>query len=163
MTVIIKRYEFAFLNILSKIQWDVLHQKNATTNGFINKIITPQRTRSNTIGRRSTRVLMTRRAFPLWLERQTSTVLSFVMFSYQFSSVICLFSQCIKVKLMLYYFYTYFLFCTIFFSKSKETPTWCNTVQVLFLQSHSIQFIQFHLTYTMIHGSTKLQFIFFSV
>ena len=64
---------------------------------FINKIRmlqrtqTLQRTRRNTIGRRSTRVRMTCRAFPLWLERQSSSLLSFVRFSHQFSSVSCLF------------------------------------------------------------------------
>jgi hypothetical protein len=42
--------------------------------------------------RRSTRVRKTYRAFPLWLERQSSSLLSFVRFSYQFSSVICLFA-----------------------------------------------------------------------
>jgi len=49
-----------------------------------------QRTRMNTIGQRSTRVRMTCRAFPLRLERQSSSMLSFVRFSYQFSSVISL-------------------------------------------------------------------------
>jgi len=64
---------------------------------FINKIRMlqrtqmPQQTRRNTIGRRNTRVRMTCRAFPLWLERQSSSLSSFVMFSYQFSSFICLF------------------------------------------------------------------------
>jgi hypothetical protein len=57
-----------------------------------------QRTLRNPIGRRSTRVCMTCRAFSLWLERQSSSLLSFVRFSYQFSSVVCLFVQCIKVK-----------------------------------------------------------------
>ena len=56
---------------------------------FINKIRMLQRTRRNTIGRRSTRVRVTCRAFPLWFQRQSSSLLSFVGFSYQFSSVIC--------------------------------------------------------------------------
>ena len=66
---------------------------------FINKIRLVQRIQmlqragSNTIGRRSTRVLMTCRAFPLWLERQSSSLLSFVRFSYQFSSLMCAFSS----------------------------------------------------------------------
>jgi len=57
---------------------------------FINKIRMLQRTqmlqwaRRNTIGRRSRRVCMTCRAFSLWLERQLSSLLSFVRFSYQF-------------------------------------------------------------------------------
>jgi hypothetical protein len=55
-------------------------------------------TRRNTTSRRITRVRITCRAFPLWLERQSPYLLSFVRFSYQFSSVICLFVQCIKVK-----------------------------------------------------------------
>ena len=50
---------------------------------------------------------------------------------------------------------------------SNETPTWCHTVQVLFLQSHSAEIkpaqccikLVFHLTYTMMHGSTKLKFV----
>jgi len=58
----------------------------------INKIRMLQRTRRNNIGRRSTRVRMTCRSFPLRLERQSSSLLSFVSFSYQFSSVICLFA-----------------------------------------------------------------------
>jgi len=49
-----------------------------------------QRTGRNTIGRRNTRMRMTCRAFPLWLELQSSSLLSFVRFSYQFSSVISL-------------------------------------------------------------------------
>jgi len=60
---------------------------------FINKIRMLQqthmlqRTRRNTIGRRSTRVRMTCQAFPLSLERQSSSLLLFVSFSNQFSSV----------------------------------------------------------------------------
>ena len=51
-----------------------------------------QRTRWNTIGRRTTHVHMMCQAFPLrLLEHQSSPLLSFVRFSYQFSSVICLF------------------------------------------------------------------------
>ena len=62
---------------------------------FINKIRMLQRTqmlqrtRRNTIGRCSTRVRMTCQAFPLWLERQSSSLLSFVRFDYQFISVTC--------------------------------------------------------------------------
>jgi len=84
---------------------------------FINQIRTLRRKWRNTIGRRSTRVRMTCRAFPLWLERRSSSLLSFVRFCYQFSSVICLFVQCIKLnKSILYYFYTYiFLFYITFF------------------------------------------------
>ena len=75
-----------------------------------------QRTRRNTIGRRSTRVPMTSGAFPLWLERQSSSLLSFVRFSYQFSSVICLFVQSIKVNRIIIMFNLYFLFYVTFLS-----------------------------------------------
>jgi hypothetical protein len=60
-----------------------------------------QRTRRDTVGRRSTRVRMTCRSFPIWLERQSSSLLSFVSFSDQFSSVICFSNwnvQRLKVK-----------------------------------------------------------------
>jgi len=65
---------------------------------FINKIRMLQRTqmlqrtRKNTIGRRNMRVRMMCRAFPLLLGRQSSSLLSFVRLSYQFSSVSCLFA-----------------------------------------------------------------------
>jgi hypothetical protein len=100
----------------------MLQRTNATTNDattnecynermlqrtvFINKVRMIQRTqmlqqtRRNNIGRRSTRVRITCLAFPLRLERQSSSFLSFVRFSYQFSSVTCLFVRCIKVKLI---------------------------------------------------------------
>ena len=64
----------------------------------INKTRMPNRTRRNIISWHSTHVRMIFWAFPLWLERQSSTLLSFVRFSYQFSSVVCLFVQGIKVK-----------------------------------------------------------------
>ena len=82
---------------------------------FINKVRMLQWTRRNSIGWRSTRVRMTCRAFPLWLDRQSSS-LSFVKFSYQFSSLICLFVQCIKVKWIYFILFThlYFWFCIIF-------------------------------------------------
>jgi len=63
---------------------------DSTTNEYeqrtaiINKIRMLQRTRRNTIGRRNMRLHKTSRAFPLWLERQSSFLLSFVRFSYQF-------------------------------------------------------------------------------
>jgi len=53
-------------------------RKKIQRNIFINKFRLLQRTQMlqqtwrNTIGRRSTRVRMTCRAFPLWLERQSS-------------------------------------------------------------------------------------------
>jgi hypothetical protein len=59
---------------------------------FINKIRMLQRKRRNTIGRRSMRVRMTCRAFPLCLERQSSSLLSFVRFSYQFSCYLLIFA-----------------------------------------------------------------------
>ena len=63
-----------------------------------------QRKRRNTISRRSTRVRITCRAFPLWLDRQSSSLLSFVRFTYQFSSVICLFAL-LAVKIRVYIFH----------------------------------------------------------
>jgi hypothetical protein len=57
---------------------------------FINKIRMLQRTRRNTTGQRRMCVGMTCQAFLLWLERQSSSLLSFVRFCYQFSSVSCL-------------------------------------------------------------------------
>jgi hypothetical protein len=61
---------------------------------FINKISMLQRTqiyneRGGILSADVARASMTFRDFPLWLERQTSSLLSFVRFSYQFSSVIC--------------------------------------------------------------------------
>jgi len=67
-----------------EIQWRVLQRTMLQRTVFINKIRMLQRTRRNTIGRRSTRVRMTCRSFPLWLECQSSSLLSFVRFSYQF-------------------------------------------------------------------------------
>jgi len=64
-----------------------------------------QRTRKNTVGRRSTRVRMTCRAFPLWLESQSSSFLSFVRFSYHFSSVIYLLAP-LAVKIFLFLNYS---------------------------------------------------------
>ena len=55
---------------------------------FINKIRMLQRKRRNTIGRRNTRVRMTCLVFPPWLERQSSSLLSCVRFSYQFSCTV---------------------------------------------------------------------------
>jgi hypothetical protein len=60
------------------VQWGMLQRTV-----FINKIRMLQWKQRNTIGRRSTRVRMTCRAFPLWLERQSSFLLSFVRFTYQ--------------------------------------------------------------------------------
>ena len=54
---------------------------------FVSSFRMLQLTRRNTIGRRITRVRMTCRVFPLLLERQSSFLLSFVWFSYQFSSL----------------------------------------------------------------------------
>jgi len=81
-----------YINVVEKmkIEWGMLQQTTQQRTVFINKIRKLQRTQKlqrtwrNTIGRRSTRVRMTCRAFPFWLERQTSSMLSFVKFSYQF-------------------------------------------------------------------------------
>jgi hypothetical protein len=83
---------------------------------FINKIKMLQRTWRNTTGRRSTSVHMTCGAFPHWWERKSSYLLSFVRFSYQFSAVLCLFVQCIQVKLInfILFLHLYFWICFIF-------------------------------------------------
>jgi len=66
-------------------QWGMLQRTV-----FINKIRMLQwtqmlqRTRRNTVSRRSTRVRMMCWVFLLWLERQSSSLLSFVRFRYQF-------------------------------------------------------------------------------
>jgi hypothetical protein len=89
---------------------------------FVNKIRMLQRkqmlqgTRSNSIGRRSTRVRMTCRAFPLCSERQSSSLLWFGRFSYLFSAVICLCVRWMKVKLInlilhLHLYIFYFVLC----------------------------------------------------
>jgi hypothetical protein len=87
---------------------------------FINKIRMLQRTqmlqrtRRNTLGRRSTRVRMTCRAFQLWLECQSSSLLSFVRFSCRFSSVICLFVP-LAVKMCFFK-----LFCYVILAMSRQ-------------------------------------------
>jgi len=79
------------------LQWGMLQWTNTTRNSFINKIRILQqteilqRTWTYTFGLRSTCMRMTCQAFPLWLEHQSSSLLSFVRFSYKFSSFICLF------------------------------------------------------------------------
>jgi hypothetical protein len=103
----------------------MLQRMNATTNEcyneqfFINKIRMLQRTqilqrtRRNTIGWRSTGVRVTCWSFPLWLERQSPSLLSFVRFSYQFSSVICLFAP-LAVK------FSFTLLCYTIFATSRQ-------------------------------------------
>jgi len=81
-------YSFIRSYVGQKVHWGMLKQTMLQRRIFINKIRILQRTRRNTIGRRSTRVRITYRTFPLLLERQSSTLLSFVRFSYQFNSVI---------------------------------------------------------------------------
>ena len=97
---------------------------------FINKIRMLQwtkmlqRTRKNTIGRRSTRVRMTCRAFPFWLERQSSYLLSFVRISYQFSSVICLFSP-LAVKICIFFkLFRYMISTTSRQNKARKLTFW---------------------------------------
>jgi len=75
-----------------------------------------QRTLRNTIGRRSTRMRMTCRAFQLCLDRQSSSLLSFVGIIYQFSSVICSFSPlAVLNKLILYYFLYLYIFFILYY------------------------------------------------
>jgi hypothetical protein len=80
--------EFRWLSIFKHcffyLQWGMLQQTV-----FINKTRTLRQTQRNTIGLCSTHMCMTCRAFPLWLQHQSSSLLSFVRLSYQFSSVIC--------------------------------------------------------------------------
>ena len=82
--------------------------------------------RRDTIGWRSTRVRMTFRAFPLLLERQSSSLLSFVRFSYQFNSVICLSVQRTWTlnTLISYYFYTYIFGFVLYFSCLNGCVGW---------------------------------------
>ena len=42
----------------------------------------------------------------------------------------------------------------VFTKSSNETPTWCNTVQVLFLQSHSTCFVRKHPSSVVFKTST---------
>jgi len=58
---------------------------------LINKITKIQRTRRINNGRSRTRLSMTCWVFPLWLQRHPWSLLWFVRFSFQLSSVICLF------------------------------------------------------------------------
>jgi hypothetical protein len=83
---------------------------------LITQIRTVQRTRRNILGRRSKCVCITCRALPLWLERQSSSLLPSVRSSYQFSSVICLFVQCITVKYINFILFLHYIFilCYIF-------------------------------------------------
>ena len=76
------------------LQWGMLQRTVLINNiRMLQRTQTLQRTRRNTIGRCYMRVHMTCRAFPLWLERQSLSLLSFVRFSYHFSSVFCLFAS----------------------------------------------------------------------
>ena len=73
-----------------------------------------QRTRTNTIGWSSTRVRMTCRASPLWLERQSSSLFSFARFSYQLACAIS--NENIFFKLFCFInLQLHFLFRFIFF------------------------------------------------
>jgi hypothetical protein len=111
----------------------MLHRMNATRKEccnermlqrtvFINKIRMLQRTqmiqrkRTNTMGRRSTRVCMTCQAFPLWLECQSSSFLSFIRFSYQFISVIFLFAP-LAIKI---YFFKLFYYIILAMSRQNR-------------------------------------------
>jgi len=85
--------KFRMLQRTELPQRKMLQRTNATKRTvFINKIRMLQWTRRNTIGRRSTRVRMTRQVFSVLLERHSLSLFSYVWFSYQFNSVICLFA-----------------------------------------------------------------------
>jgi len=68
-----------------------------------------------TIGRRNTRVLMMCRSFPLWSERQPSSLLSFVSSSYQFSLV-----QLSAYLRLQWWKYFLKLLCYIILTKSRQ-------------------------------------------
>jgi hypothetical protein len=90
------------------------YNEGSYNEGMLQRTQILQRTRRNTIDRRSTRVPMTCRAFPLWLEDQSSSLLAFVRFSYQFSSVIWLFAP-LGVKI-----YIFKLFCYLILTTSRQ-------------------------------------------
>jgi len=116
-------YKYGVLSLIYRhIQWVCYNErcyKERMLQGtvFINKIGKLQRTRKDTIGQHSTHLRMTYRAFPLWLERHSSSLLPFIRFSYQFNSVICLFVQCIKVEKInfILFLHLYFKICIVFF------------------------------------------------
>ena len=94
------------------LKWTILQQMV-----FFNQNRMLQQTWRNTIGRHSIRVHITCRAFPLWLEHQSSSLLLFVRFSNIFSSVICLFAPlAVLNKLILYSFCTYIFDFILYFS-----------------------------------------------
>jgi len=95
---------------------------------FINNIWMLQRTRRNIIGRHSTRVSKMCWKFLLWLHRHSLPLFSFILFNYQFSSVICLFTR-LAVTTILQIFYINFtiiflLFCIIYFRHSNGCVGW---------------------------------------
>jgi len=108
------------MSIQYQIQGGVLQRTNVKRNVFISKIRMLQRTRMNTIGRRRRRVRMTCRAFPIWLEHLSSSFLSFVRFSDQFSSVSCFSNLNVQYaklnQLILYHFYAYIFDFVLYFS-----------------------------------------------
>ena len=79
--------------VASDIQWGMLQQTVfINTINMLRQTQMLQQTQRNTIGQRITQVRMMCWAFLLWLECQSSSSLWPVRFSYQFSSVICLFA-----------------------------------------------------------------------
>ena len=97
-------YSYILSYVGQKMQLGMLKKTMLQRRVFINKNRILQRRRRNTTCRRSPRVCMTYRAFPLLLECQSSNLLWFVRFSYQFTSVICLFSP-LAVKIYFFNFY----------------------------------------------------------
>jgi len=92
--------------LLSKYSGVCYNERILQQTVFINKIRMLQQMQRNITGQCSTCVCMKCQTFPLWLEQQSSSLLSFVRFSYQCSSVICLFVPCIR--LIFFYFVLYF-------------------------------------------------------
>jgi len=84
--------EFAFPQSPVSFQYSgVCYNERCYNERMLQRTQMLKQTRRTTIGRHNTCVLMTFRAFPLWLKRLSSPLLSFVRFSCKFGSVMCLF------------------------------------------------------------------------
>jgi hypothetical protein len=106
----VPRSKHTAFTLQNRLQWGTLQRMNATTDNFYRY---KSGCYNESGGILSAEVALAYEwrvgPFLLWLERQSSSLLSFVRFSYQFSSVICLFVQGIKVRLI-----NFILFCNIF-------------------------------------------------
>jgi len=88
---------------------------------FISKIRILQRVRRNNIGRRSTRMRISFRAFPLSFQSQLLCLLSFVIFSYQFSSVVCLFAPFVMESSIIVFAWEKYLMPFIYVRMFRES------------------------------------------